>query len=479
MQNNTTIAGKFWLEGTNDFQQRIPNPTIHGMDMFTKAIFDPLNNDLFNQFTNGIINRVGMTIVKDKAFKNKLAGFKKSPIYYGKTVQEIAFKYVKAHSYVDDSETVWKMERPELEEWFYTINRFDRYPLSIVRSEWQHAMTSENGLNQLINAEISALVSSDEYDEQNIMLELFGYAEENWGEGLYKIQTAEPVDKETGQAFLAKVRATANRMTVAPSTVYNSVKVPVFANTSEMILITTPEVDSYVDVYTLAEIFNVAKADLESLRIKKVVVPEIPIDGAFAVLTTGDFFECRDSVFGFYNAPFNAETLADKIYLHHQGIYSASPFVPCAVFTSNTSTTVPVVKQEVTGIDATMYLEDENKGTALTDVTVHDINNKLAIVTTLQGTIAGDDSGSIVVAPDAVLYNIASTGKLGAATYVDRLGILHVGSTVKGGDKLTITVTSSYINPNGQTTKYTKDVTITIAQDTTTQQNTTTKEVTE
>ncbi len=461
MQNNTTIAGKFWLESTNDFQQRVPNPTIHGIDMFTKALFDPMNNDLFNQFTNGIINRVGMTIVLDKTFKNKLAGFKKTPIYFGKSVQEIAFNYVKAHSYVDDSETIWKMERPELEQWFHTINRFDRYPLTIVRSEWQQAMTSENGLNQLINGEISALVSSDEYDEQNIMLELFGYADANWEGGLYKIQADEPIDKETGQAFLAKVRATANRMTVAPSTVYNSVSVPVFANTDEMILLTTPEVDSFTDVYALAEIFNISKADLESLKIRKVVVPEIPIDDAFAVLTTGDFFECRDSVFGFYNAPFNAETLADKIYLHHQGIYSCSPFVPCAVFTTATSTVVPVVKQEVTGIDATMIIDDTDKGTTITDAEIKDIDGKLKIKTTLQGTITGDDTDAVVVAPDAVLYDIASTGKLGSATYVDRLGVLHLGSTIKQGDTLTITVTSSYINPSGETTKYTKNVKIT------------------
>lgn len=26
--NNTTIAGRVYLSGTNDFQQRVPNPTI-------------------------------------------------------------------------------------------------------------------------------------------------------------------------------------------------------------------------------------------------------------------------------------------------------------------------------------------------------------------------------------------------------------------------------------------------------------------
>ena len=45
-EKNSTIMASVWLEATNDFQQRIPNPTIHGIDATLGALFDPLNNDI-------------------------------------------------------------------------------------------------------------------------------------------------------------------------------------------------------------------------------------------------------------------------------------------------------------------------------------------------------------------------------------------------------------------------------------------------
>lgn len=37
---NSTIIEKAWLEGTNDFQQRVPNPAVAGMAAAVDAIFD-------------------------------------------------------------------------------------------------------------------------------------------------------------------------------------------------------------------------------------------------------------------------------------------------------------------------------------------------------------------------------------------------------------------------------------------------------
>ena len=52
---NSTIVTKAWLEGSNDFQQRIPNPETNGYSAAIDALFDPMNNDLFNQFS-GLLN---------------------------------------------------------------------------------------------------------------------------------------------------------------------------------------------------------------------------------------------------------------------------------------------------------------------------------------------------------------------------------------------------------------------------------------
>ena len=41
--NNQTIIESVYLAGTNDYQQRIPDPTQHSISETMKALFDPMN----------------------------------------------------------------------------------------------------------------------------------------------------------------------------------------------------------------------------------------------------------------------------------------------------------------------------------------------------------------------------------------------------------------------------------------------------
>ena len=74
---NSTILSKSWIEGSTDMQQRIPNPDQTDMATFNAAMFDPMNNDIYNQWSNGLINRIGLTIANSKRFSNPLAVFKR------------------------------------------------------------------------------------------------------------------------------------------------------------------------------------------------------------------------------------------------------------------------------------------------------------------------------------------------------------------------------------------------------------------
>ena len=70
MQDNYTILTKAWLEGTSDFQQRIPNPAQYGLAATVNAINDPLNNDLWNQFSNSLNNTIGYSIISALRWEN-------------------------------------------------------------------------------------------------------------------------------------------------------------------------------------------------------------------------------------------------------------------------------------------------------------------------------------------------------------------------------------------------------------------------
>ena len=53
-ENNYTIMRDIWLKGNNDFQLRIPEPTQSNITKTVAALFDPMNQNYFNQFMDAL-----------------------------------------------------------------------------------------------------------------------------------------------------------------------------------------------------------------------------------------------------------------------------------------------------------------------------------------------------------------------------------------------------------------------------------------
>lgn len=466
-EKNSTILAKVWLSATNDFQQRIPNPTQAGIDATIDALFEPMNRNYFNQFIDVLIMRIGETYVHQQAWRNPLSVFKKSRLMYGATIQEIIPKWIRAHSYVDDAEDVFKLARPDVAQWFHSQNRRDRYDISVNRDELRSAFTEEGGLNRLIAAILQVPMNSDEYDEFQIMKQLFAIYENKWG--FYKVQVSAPSNQATAQALLKQLRVYRRKLTF-PTTIYNSgaiEDVPVFARPEELVLFITPEVEASIDVDALAVLFNMEKAEIQQ---RVIVVDEFPINGAQAILTTDDFFMCKDTEYE-TTSIYNPKTLGQNYFLHHWGVYSVSPFVPAILFTTAAGTSVDTITQSLSAITA-----------AIADSTPH-AGEETAITVTLTGTLVDGNSQSyagdaIVLSPKAVRYDVSvtrstTTGEgqdavtttesiVSPRTYVDFDGILHIDKNLEVGDVITILCTSTYINPSGATTTLSDDVTATI-----------------
>lgn len=459
-QNNSTIMAKAWLAGTNDFQQRIPDPTQAGISATMSALFQPMNGQYFNQFMDILVNRIAYTYVRGQNYKNPLAVFKGNKINYGSTIQEIAPKWIKAHSYEDDAETLLKLHRPESEVWYHSQNRRDQYPISVNVDELRTAFTDEYGLNNLVAQLMNTPNNADEYDEFNIMKNLIAEYETRWGFYKYHLDDY-PADDASGKAFLTALQTLGGKLQF-PSSVYSGTDIPVFAQPSELVLLVTPEAQASLNVNTLAALFNV---DLAKVSYRTVLIDEFPIPDAVALLTTEDFFVCHDTL---YNTTsfWNPQTLTTTYWLNHWGVYSVSPFVPAILFTTAAGTVTPTIKQEVTGLTVTA-----EPGTV-------ELGGSVSIVTKLGGTIdPADSDADVLVRPDACIYNVsaetpagadpvtkpAKPVQLNARTRVDNYGVLHVQKTgLKPGDVITVTATSTYVNPSGATVPYTGIATVTI-----------------
>ena len=555
--DNYTILHDVWLKGTNDFQQRIPEPTQSNIDQVVGHLFDPMNQIYFNQFMDALIMRIGTTYVHQQSFRNPLREFKKPQLTYGNTIQEMIPKWIRAHSYIDDAEDVFKMARPDARVWYHSQNRRDRYDITINDVELRTAFTDSNGLNKLVAAIMNVPINSDEYDEYRIMMQLIAVYQQKWG--FYKhALSAAPTDEDTGKEFLQELRTYAGLLRF-PSTTYNNgaiPDIPIFVNPSELILLVTPQTQAALDVQTLAVLFHMEKAEIQY---RTVLVDQFPIpdNDCVALLTTTDFFMCMDTQYR-NTSIYNPKTLVTNYFLHHWGVYSVSPFVPAILFTvGGESTTINEVTQTVTGMTLTIddtvdaipgaevpttialtgtidpevpYIKlAPNAATYETSVTRSGSDGTAGVYTlTIGGSWTENDTIKIddttVTITDAMTtnaliaaaietafasdttYTVADnsnkvtftekSGKYGTGaptvtktttngttsmvtttqpvlpsedtvvrsptTRVDNYGILHVGKNLQTGDVISITATSTYINPSGATETFTDTETVTV-----------------
>ena len=141
---------------------------------------------------------------------------------------------------------------------------------------------------------------------------------------------------------------------------------------------------------------------------------------------------------------YNPQTKTETWYYTVIGLYSASPFVPAVLFTTQEGTLNTTITESVTGLTLTPATANVEQG------------GQLALVSNIVGTLAATPATATVpptlsVAPDSVTYELAAADSDDVAidldpyeTHIDRFGILHVGTTVPVGTVITVTATSTY-----------------------------------
>ena len=89
--NNATIIKSAFLNGTNDYQQRVPDVTTAGVARVAQALFDPMNGDIMNYFASFLINRVGKQRLISKRWNNPISFLKGDNMPFGSTYMESQF----------------------------------------------------------------------------------------------------------------------------------------------------------------------------------------------------------------------------------------------------------------------------------------------------------------------------------------------------------------------------------------------------
>ena len=451
---NSDILTRAWLSGSNMFQQRIPNPAISSYANVVNSLFAPMNNDLFNEFS-GLLNGLIGTYVESKLFENPLAVLKKPAQQWGNSERHVAVKYLQAHAGKFDDETLLKCEAPEFVEWFYSVGEPRRYEFSWSRQELARAFAQDGyGYDDLLSGTISQMLSSANYDEMNIMLQMFAEADARMGLYRYHVSAA-PTTEATAKEILKGIRTVAGQMKF-PTMMYNHIPVPVHENGDTLVLFVTPETMASLDVDALSAVFQLVKADIHH---RILIVPPFPSPYVFAALCSEDFIYYRDFMTGMEPPFYNPGNRTLKYYYWANGMIGFNPAANCVLFSTDQNTAIDTITMTPTGIvfnPATGNVEAG--GTIETHIF-------------LQGSVASANSGDtdpIGVEPDAATYTVTAVDSnsdpvaLNSRTYVDAYGVLHVQKSVEAGTVITVTAKAAYINPSGATTSYTDDFVATV-----------------
>lgn len=431
-----------------DYQRRIPAATQAGVQNTIRALQD--YRPAMNEFMDTLVNQIGAIVARNISWQNPLAKFKRGLLQYGDTIEEIQSGLLKAHTYDPKREylerDIFGTETPEVQANFHRVNRQDFYKITINDALLQRAFLDPSGLQSFITQLMEAPMTSDQVDEFLLTTQLFAEMENAGGFYHVNVPDVRAITSDAADAKIAlrKMRAMADTLKFVSSR-YNAAHMPSFANADELELFVTPEFNAAIDVEALAGAFNTDRASMHG-RINPIPAERLNIPGAQAILTTRDFFVIADQRIENTSAA-NPVGLHSNYFLHHWQIISASRFVPAVMFWTGQDDEVIEIQPQVSAVESITVKDREDS--TVTTVERGEMYAAYAVVET-------NPDGS---PNDSVRWSL--TGAENLTSYVTQSGVLVV-SPREASDTLTLTATSTWIDPETQERREHKSLSVTL-----------------
>ena len=408
------------------FVKVVPSATNNNITDISNVLFNDAYQPMLNEFVTNLINRIALTIVRNKSYNNPLQIFKKGSVPLGTDIQDIYTNPAEAEQYEYSNTAMAKLltiTDPDTHVAYYRRNRKDLYTKTITREGLQGAFVSWEKFEDYISSITTSLYSGNYIDEFKYTKALIDGAYDN-NKVIVETVTA-PTDETTAKAFIKKARALFNKMKF-PSTQYNAYskfsgakgEITTWTDEDRVVLITTADVLAEVDVDVLARAFNIDNTKFlgRVIEVDKFDNPEIQ-----AVICDEAWLQIYDNILRF-DEFYNARVMAWNEYLHAWGTFAICPFANAVVL----ATAQPVPATDVT-LNNSAYTTTVG-GTANFSVTL---------------TPSGATSDVVFSSSDERIFTISANDLTGTITGVADGSATLTARTDNGIEKTaTVTVTS-------------------------------------
>lgn len=335
MANMVNILNTILQNASADYQSRIPMATQTNITEVGSAIMSHQVTE--NEFLNALVNKIAMTIVRNKTFKNPLSVLKKGGVPLGKNIEEIYTNPAKGGTFDPTGAKLLERAIPDTKAIYHTRNRQGQYKATVSKAMLITAFQSYGALEQLLNSIVNSIYSGDNLDEFILMKELFASAIE--GGKIKKVgDLSEINDEASARAFVKAIRSVGQAMEF-PSTEFNSYydinkdtdanPVVTWTPLADQILILRNDIAVDVDVELLARAFNVSYTDMKQNTL--IVDTFGSATNCGAILCDKAYVQVYDNLTQMESFH-NGEGLYDNYIYHHWQTYSLSLFANATAF---------------------------------------------------------------------------------------------------------------------------------------------------
>ena len=404
------------------FMETVPSATEDNIQTLSNILFNDAYQPMLNEFVTNLINRIGLTIIRNKTFSNPLAILRKGSIPLGTDIQDLYENPAEAEQYELSNTAMAKLltiNDPDTHVAYYRRNRKDLYTKTISRENLQRAFVSWEKFESYISAITTSLYSGNYIDEFELTKSLVDGAYDN---NKVIVETVSAVtDETTAKAFIKKCRSLFTKMKL-PSTKYNAYSkfsgakgvIKTWTEDDRFVLIVTSDVMAEVDVDVLARAFNIENTKFLG---RVIEVDSFENEEIQAILCDEAWFQIYENLMRF-DEFYNPRTMTWNEYLHVWQTYAICPFANAIVF----ATAQPKPATAISVADVSV-VEDATANVTVT-LTPADATSELTFT-------SGDET----------VFTVSSTGVVTGVSA--GTGTLTVETDNGLSDTATVTVTAS------------------------------------
>lgn len=289
-----------------------------------------------NEFVNALINRIGLTMVKNLMFTNPLKRFKKGVLAVGETIEEIFIELAKMYDYsweidggVEKEDNPFKREIPDVKAFFHQLNSQKVFKTTFTEAELGLAFTSFAGVGDFVKKVIQSVYNAYEVYEWETTKALLGDA---YAAGaVKKIQVADTDTTEGLSALVKKTREISSKMTM-PSKDYTAAGVTNVTKRNDQYIFINAELEAALDVDVLSKAFNMDRTTFLGHVIVLDYFPE-GMESVKAMIVDKDWFMIYDKLLR-TETTYNAAMMYFNMFMHVWQVYSYSKVENAVAFTT-------------------------------------------------------------------------------------------------------------------------------------------------